>query len=99
VHADEMGEHDLSIERVSILNAGVFDDSVRNRFSLVAGDVVPAARAPLAVGHCWTSDPVGAELPAPPKPEVVYRPGLATELGGTVPLWEWIGDGATRFSY
>lgn len=21
------------------------------------------------------------------------------ELGGTVPLWEWIGDGATTFSY
>jgi hypothetical protein len=20
-------------------------------------------------------------------------------LGGTVPLWEWIGDGATTFSY
>jgi predicted peroxiredoxin len=23
----------------------------------------------------------------------------AAELGGTVPLWEWIGDGATTFSY
>ena len=21
------------------------------------------------------------------------------ELGGTVPMWEWIGDGATAFSY
>ena len=21
------------------------------------------------------------------------------ELGGTVPMWEWIGDGATTFSY
>ena len=21
------------------------------------------------------------------------------EIGGTVPLWEWIGDGATTFSY
>jgi predicted peroxiredoxin len=21
------------------------------------------------------------------------------ELGGTIPLWEWIGDGATTFSY
>ncbi len=21
------------------------------------------------------------------------------DLGGTVPLWEWIGDGATTFSY
>jgi hypothetical protein len=21
------------------------------------------------------------------------------ELGGTVPLWEWIGDGATTFSF
>jgi hypothetical protein len=20
-------------------------------------------------------------------------------LGGTIPLWEWIGDGATTFSY
>jgi predicted peroxiredoxin len=27
--------------------------------------------------------------------------GLVTNarLGGTVPLWEWIGDGATTFSY
>ncbi|HEX4902439.1 MAG TPA: peroxiredoxin [Acidimicrobiales bacterium] len=25
-------------------------------------------------------------------------PGNAT-IGGTVPLWEWIGDGATTFSY
>ena len=22
-----------------------------------------------------------------------------TRMGGTVPLWEWIGDGATTFSY
>jgi len=21
------------------------------------------------------------------------------ELGGTVPLWQWIGDGATTFSF
>jgi hypothetical protein len=25
--------------------------------------------------------------------------GAAAELGGATPLWNWIGDGATVFSY
>ncbi len=28
------------------------------------------------------------------------RPDPGAEMGGTIPLWEWIGDeGATTFSY
>ena len=51
VHAFEMGEHDVSVEGVAMIEAGVLDDFVGHCALVFAVEVIAAARARLAVRH------------------------------------------------
>lgn len=52
------------------------------------------ARYQAAGGHCFVC-PVCFDAKKLDKGALVAN----AELNGTVPLWDWIGDGATTFSY
>jgi hypothetical protein len=47
----EVGENDVAIERVPVVDMGVLDDSVRDGVAVVADEVTTAARARQAVRH------------------------------------------------
>ena len=50
-HAFEVGQHHLPVEGVAVLVAGVGHDRVGDGTGVVGGDVEPASRARLRVGH------------------------------------------------
>ena len=50
-HPLEVGQHHLPVEGVAVLVAGVGHDRVGDGTGVVGGDVEPAARARLRVGH------------------------------------------------
>ena len=51
MHALEMREDDVAIERVAVLISSVRDDGVRNRLLVVATEISSASRALLLVDH------------------------------------------------
>ena len=51
VHTFEVGEDDVTVERMPMLHARVLDDRVRDRILVVASEVGAAPRAGLLVGH------------------------------------------------
>ena len=51
MHAFEVGDHDVSVEDVTVLDARVFDDVVCDCVPVFTGEVTPTARAGLGVGH------------------------------------------------
>ena len=51
VHTFEVGKHDVTVERMPMLRAGVLDDRVRDCLLVVASEVGAAPRASLLVSH------------------------------------------------
>ena len=51
MHAFKVGEHDLSVQRVTMLDARVFYDFAYDRVAVLTGEVTSAARAGLGTRH------------------------------------------------
>ena len=51
MHAFEMGDHDVSVEGVAVLDTRVFHDVVRDCIAVFTGEVTSTARAGLGVRH------------------------------------------------
>lgn len=51
MHALEVGQDDLAVEGVMVLDAGVGDDLVGNGLLVIAGELISTSRTGLAVGH------------------------------------------------
>jgi hypothetical protein len=66
--AFEVGKHDITIERVSMLRPGVLHYSVRYYVLVVAHEVAAASRARLLVGH-------GRMMPDPAPPAPTTQSG------------------------
>lgn len=59
MHTLEVREDDLPIQAVAMLDEGVFHHGIGHRVLVIAGDVEPAARAGLLVGHPWSQSRPG----------------------------------------
>jgi hypothetical protein len=51
MHAVKVGDHDVSVEGVTVLDARVFHDVVCDCVTVFAGEVTSTARAGLGVRH------------------------------------------------
>ena len=51
MHPLQVGEHDLSVERVTVLDASVLNDLVRDILLVIAVEITTTPRARLVEGH------------------------------------------------
>ena len=51
MHAFQMGKHYLAVKGVPMLDASVFDDSIRDSFLVFRGELTSASRARLLIAH------------------------------------------------